>query len=317
MGPTGSGKTSFINLASGSNLEVGKTVSSCTSIVAASRPFDLDGRRVTLLDTPGFDDTEKETSEILQTIAVFLERQYKAGVKLHGVIYVHRISDKKVGKSSKANFSLFRRLCGDKTLQNVIIMTNMWSEVTEDNGLERAEQLLALDGFFKQAVERHARMIHNKMDTIQSAHNVIRAILKNIPLALSIQTELVDEQRKFSETSAGQEVDRRLTEQVARYHAQLMEMEKQIEEASVMNDEETMVEIADEAARLREDLERLKRERENQSANYESLKNDFAAAEERWKKEESRMKSEFAEKAWQSNLYMVGVAAMVLHPRLI
>jgi hypothetical protein len=60
--------------------------------------------------------------------------RYSAGVKLAGVIYVHRISDDKFGNLAVRNFRMFRELCGDKTLKNVILMTNMWGRVTRQVG---------------------------------------------------------------------------------------------------------------------------------------------------------------------------------------
>jgi predicted GTPase len=65
-------KKKFINLASGSNLRVGKGLHSCTNIVQVAQPFELDGRMVTLIDTPGFDDTTRSDTDILRMIAAFL-----------------------------------------------------------------------------------------------------------------------------------------------------------------------------------------------------------------------------------------------------
>ena len=62
----------FINLVSGSHLQVGEGLRSCTPEVQTSNPFELSGRRVTLIDTPGFDDTLKTDTEILKLIASFL-----------------------------------------------------------------------------------------------------------------------------------------------------------------------------------------------------------------------------------------------------
>lgn len=62
----------FINLISGSDLRVGGGLESCTSSVQMAQVFELDGRSVTLIDTPGFDDTSKSDSEILRMIAAFL-----------------------------------------------------------------------------------------------------------------------------------------------------------------------------------------------------------------------------------------------------
>lgn len=90
MGATGSGKstvcyasgvlprkltlgmTQFINLASGSSLDVGRGLQSCTNAVQVVKAFNLDGRRVVLIDTPGFNDTTKSDTEILRTIVAFL-----------------------------------------------------------------------------------------------------------------------------------------------------------------------------------------------------------------------------------------------------
>jgi hypothetical protein len=89
MGATGSGKTTvrtlrnyglnryqihlqFINFASGSDLRVSGGLQSCTNIVQVAQPFMLNNRSVTLIDTPGFDDTTKSDSDILSMIAAFL-----------------------------------------------------------------------------------------------------------------------------------------------------------------------------------------------------------------------------------------------------
>ena len=88
MGATGSGKTSvsrvrsvinhsydcvqFINLASGSDLRIGMNLESCTAEVKLADKFILDGRTVTLIDTPGFDDTSKSDTDILKMIAAYL-----------------------------------------------------------------------------------------------------------------------------------------------------------------------------------------------------------------------------------------------------
>ena len=45
---------------------------SCTAEVQLANKFILDGRSVTLIDTPGFDDTVLSDSDILEMIAAFL-----------------------------------------------------------------------------------------------------------------------------------------------------------------------------------------------------------------------------------------------------
>ena len=62
----------FVNLASDSNLPVGIGLEPCTVDVQLSDEFTLDGRRVVLIDTPGFDDASRSNTEVLQTITAFL-----------------------------------------------------------------------------------------------------------------------------------------------------------------------------------------------------------------------------------------------------
>ena len=45
---------------------------SCTQDVRLGNPFLLDGKTVTLVDTPGFDDTYKSEADVLKQIAEFL-----------------------------------------------------------------------------------------------------------------------------------------------------------------------------------------------------------------------------------------------------
>lgn len=60
--------TQFINLASGSNLAVEKSLGSCTTELESST-FLLDGRTVTLIDTPGFDATTQNVLDVLKLIS--------------------------------------------------------------------------------------------------------------------------------------------------------------------------------------------------------------------------------------------------------
>ncbi|KAH8795996.1 P-loop containing nucleoside triphosphate hydrolase protein [Flagelloscypha sp. PMI_526] len=230
MGATGTGKTTFINLASGSNLEVGMGLESCTSEVQVTQPFALDGRSVTLIDTPGFDDTEKSDFDILNLISKHLSNSYKAGTKLAGVVYIHRISDFRFGGIAAKNFKMFRQLCGDSTLKNVVIVTNMWGEVTKEKGEARAHQLANQEKFFKPVLDKKAQMLRH-FDTTDSAHKILRNILKNQPEALQIQKEMVDQKKDISQTAAGIELNHELQELMKKHKEEMTQLRTDIEGA--------------------------------------------------------------------------------------
>ena len=56
----------------GSDLGVGADSGSNTTHIQTSNEFVLDGRRVGLIDTPGFDDATLNDTDVLEMIATFL-----------------------------------------------------------------------------------------------------------------------------------------------------------------------------------------------------------------------------------------------------
>ncbi|KAF7970791.1 hypothetical protein HWV62_23072 [Athelia sp. TMB] len=296
MGATGSGKTTFINLLSGSELRVGRGLQSCTSVVQAAAPFTFQGRRVVLFDTPGFDDTTKSDTDILKMIAAFLASTYQQGATLSGVIYVHRISDFRMGGISRRNFSMFRKLCGDDSLKNVALVTNMWSEVDPAVGAAREAELRTKDIFFKPVLDKHAQLLRHD-GSLASAHAIIEQIVSNHPLALRIQQELVDEHKDISETAAGTELNRELAEQElvdehkdisetaagtelnrelaeqARKHAEeLRQIREEMQVAIKERDEETRQELEAEAKKLKAEMQRVQTDSQKLAANYNEEK---------------------------------------------
>lgn len=69
-------------------------------------------KTVWLIDTPGFDDTETSDADVFQEIATFLARCFETGIRLSGVIYLHRITDPRMSGSAMKNLELFKLLCG-------------------------------------------------------------------------------------------------------------------------------------------------------------------------------------------------------------
>ncbi|ESK93981.1 hypothetical protein Moror_12938 [Moniliophthora roreri MCA 2997] len=220
MGATGSGKTTFVNLVSGGNLQVGEDLESCTSAVEVSPTFELHGRQVTLIDTPGFDDTNSSDTDILKMIATFLSNMYERKQTLAGVIYIHRISDVRMGGVSRRNFKMFRELCGDDTLKNVVIVTNMWGQVARDVGEAREAKLTQEDKFFKPVLEKGAQLVRHD-NTVETARMILLRLIGNKSLPLRIQTELVDEGKTVQQTAAGAELDRALMEQMKKHEEEV------------------------------------------------------------------------------------------------
>ncbi|KAL0067898.1 hypothetical protein AAF712_005066 [Marasmius tenuissimus] len=271
MGATGSGKTTFINAASGGSLRVGRGLQSCTNSVQLSPSFLLDGKQVTLIDTPGFDDTTKSDADILKMIAAFLASMYEHGQKLAGVIYLHRISDFRMGGISRRNFKMFKELCGENTLKNVAIVTNMWGEVSRDVGEIRETELVNEDKFFKPVLDKGAQIVRHD-NTPETARAILLHLVQNQPLPLMIQTELVDQGKSISETAAGAELNRELMEQIRRHERAMRELQQEMQEAIKAKDEETRRELEVETKKLQAEMARVQNDATRLVSDYTTQK---------------------------------------------
>lgn len=268
MGPTGTGKTSFINLLSDSGFKVGNELESCTDDIQIAEPFKIDGRIVTLIDTPGFDDTKLSDTCVLNMIAAYLSHSYENGKKLAGVIYMHRILDNRIGGISARNFRMFRNLCGDVSLRSVVIATTMWDEIPTLTGEDRERELATKDVFFKPALDKGARLVRHT-GTLESAQAIIRSVISHhsVSITLQIQDEL-SRGLSISETLAGKELGRELFEQMERHRQEMRGLMSEMQEASRTRDEESRQELAMERRRMEESIIRLQIDSSNLSKGY-------------------------------------------------
>jgi hypothetical protein len=294
MGATGSGKSTFINLLSESNLDVGKGLRSCTKTVQPADHFELDGRRVVLIDTPGFDDTSLSDTDVLGMTAAYLANSYAEGKKLAGVLYFHRISDPKMTGISRRNFGMFRKLCGDNALQNVVITTNMWGQVELQVGEDREAELMGEDDFFKPVLDKGARTERHN-NTVESAKRIIRSILDKNPLPLRIQKELVDEHKALNETAAGEELNKELNRQIEKHLEAMRVLMENMEQATRDKDEETRRELEVEIDGLRTKVEGLQNDSQRMASDYERTINELRAKAEKSEKEKARLDEEINE----------------------
>jgi len=113
---------------------------------------------------------------------------------------------------------MFRQLCGDSTLKNVFFVTTMWGEVSPDVGEAREQELV--QQYFKPVLDKGARLARHH-NTAKSTHDIIRRIMKNPPISLQIQRELVMEGKDVTNTAAAQALNPELNEQIRRHQAEL------------------------------------------------------------------------------------------------
>ncbi|KAK4169930.1 P-loop containing nucleoside triphosphate hydrolase protein [Cladorrhinum sp. PSN259] len=210
MGVTGSGKSTFVNLLKQNSVKVAHGLES-GSAPAQAVQINLDKTRrrqtklesITVIDTPGFDDSKLPDSDIFQQIARCLAVQYELQIPLKGFIYLHQISEPRMRGTDKRYLSAFQQLCaGSQTLENVIFLTTKWDCVSREDGLRREQELI--NDYWAPFLEKGAQVMRFNHRSPAEANAIVRQLISGgHDLVLDIQRELMDQEKCASETSTG------------------------------------------------------------------------------------------------------------------
>ncbi|KDR82107.1 hypothetical protein GALMADRAFT_45528, partial [Galerina marginata CBS 339.88] len=181
MGPTGAGKSTFINaLLQDNSMKVGNKLKSCTSDLAPTsirfpgfpslEPFEL-----VIVDTPGFDDTFETDEEILRRIAEYLKDAHMDEKLLGGVIYLHDVSIDRFTGTARRNLEMFEHLCGEDALCKVFLGTTKWSVLVKPEIASSHEEELVHE-YWSPLITKGSN-VRRFEDTYESAKGFIDAIL--------------------------------------------------------------------------------------------------------------------------------------------
>ncbi|KIJ92590.1 hypothetical protein K443DRAFT_13482 [Laccaria amethystina LaAM-08-1] len=218
MGPTGVGKSSFINSYLGQEkAQVGHDLKSCTATLQPfldDLPPDESGkhRRLVLVDTPGFDDTNEADSEILRRIAVWLASSYGPKKTCGGLIYLHDMTDARMRGTTLQNLKVFQRLCGKKNLGAVVFGTTKSGKLTPETFAKRENQLS--DVYWKD-FKKQGAIVFKLLPSRESARQLVQTVLGRVQAderVLRIQEELVELAKTLPATEAGKELKYTLEE---------------------------------------------------------------------------------------------------------
>lgn len=239
----------------------------------------LDGQDIYLIDTPGFDDTTRTDTSVLIEIAAWLKKSYDDKVQLAGIVYLHRISDNRVGGSGTHNIRLFKELCGEQALSCVVLTTSMWDLVPPEKAKQREKELISKEEFWGGLV-RHGCRVARQDDGSVSATMIIRHILsQKRPDSFQIQDEMADG-TPLIRTKAGRVLEEKLDEQTRVSEERMKRLQDEIERLKA--------EKAESEKRTQEEKERLEREASEREKKEQEEK-------ERWEKETAEANRRAAE----------------------
>jgi len=184
LGQTGVGKSTFINDADPNNepAVVSHDYFGSTSEVAG---FNVESpanpsQRVTLVETPGFNDTWLKDIEILDKLIVWLKEQ-NPSVNVYAILYLHDITryTPTLGAAAVTPSSLSRR----ELAKNVCLATVGWTGKDTPAHLVRQEQNLKTKSWnlMADAGSKIVRFEH----TPESAWKILEDIMQTPPVSLN------------------------------------------------------------------------------------------------------------------------------------
>ncbi|KAH7334646.1 hypothetical protein B0J17DRAFT_577073 [Rhizoctonia solani] len=225
----------FVNVARGGNAETEVGMRNATQGILTSEPFYVDENQVTIIDVPGFNDARLTVIEVLKSLSDLLSTLSSKN-KITGFLYMHNITDTRVGGASLRNMNAFKTICGAESLKNAVYVTNMWSDPPTQNQLKREEELRESDDFFGWPLSQGAQMARHT-NTKESAHNIIRLLLPKQPTVTKLWKQLVDERLGLAETDVGHVFEQEF-KQDGLYQQQLKELADLKGKAAALEDED-------------------------------------------------------------------------------
>ncbi|GIZ37350.1 hypothetical protein CKM354_000080000 [Cercospora kikuchii] len=288
MGVTGSGKSSFISLLLEEDIGVGHGLTSCTTAVEMHILERENGRKIFLIDTPGFDDTNRPDIEVLKDVAFFLSQTYRQAIQLTGIVYLHKITDNRMSGSSVRNLSMFKQLCGESVYPHVVLATTMWSyldksPVLHEEGERHMKELIARPDWWGFMHDRGSKVVRHTGER-ESALRIIDSLIESRDrnMTLNIQRELVVEELSLEKTGAGREAEKEIQDAKVKWEEQVKTLQDDYETALKDRDQQVAAMLKAQRDELQGKIEaathaqqalkiNLERLLEEKSADYKSL----------------------------------------------
>ena len=236
----------------------------------ASYKFIDNSKKITLVDTPGFDDATRPDVEILTEMAKVLVALHNSKIRLAGIIYLHRITDPRFSGTAVKNLEVLQRLCGPSNFGSVVLVMNMWNAIDTNIAAQRQSELR--DTFWA-SMHKGGSSMHPHTGTAESALDILHTLTDNAksPLILALQHELAVEGKILEATAAGEFVQKEMLEAKRKHEEDLVFLKSSMEDAIREKDESLLCALREERSAAEAKLKSATGEQERLSVTAERL----------------------------------------------
>jgi hypothetical protein len=199
--------------------------------------FQRFGRKVHLIDTPGFNDSKREETEILEEICYWLSTAYgSSGAQdsqrflLSGIIYLHPLTEKRWTGSSQRSIDFLKALCGPENYGCLRLTTTFWDQTAPNEGIQHERQLINASERWCDIVRVGGRQAVARHDAgFRSAIRIVDSIIQqDVKYALRIQKQMAQPGTTLLETDVGRLASTTWEQDIAAFNENINEARMEI-----------------------------------------------------------------------------------------
>lgn len=199
--------------------------------------------------------------------------------------------------SAKKNLFMFKKLCGNDVLQNVILVSTMWEIVNDSDGNRREKELMDTEEFWGVLIRNGAKF-ERYNNTRDSAMRLLKQFVKSGPVTMSIQKEMVTEHKTLDQTQAGIELEAEFQKEREKFKKELAEAQEMMKEALDARDQESAQLLHEHQAEMTRRIDKIVQEREELKISMEKMHSErFAKLEKQFHEQQARLRQQEKENA--------------------
>ncbi|KAF3927912.1 hypothetical protein ABW20_dc0106848 [Dactylellina cionopaga] len=208
---------------------------------------------------------------------------YKANIKVAGIIYLHDITEIRMGGTAKKLLGLLKNICGEEAYSYIVLGTSKWGKLTDEEYMladERERYLKTREEYWGPMCRRGAKVMrwHGDKNTARSLVEHLVVLQKGHGgVVLKIQKEIIDQKQTLGGTSAGREIKNRLSQLQETQEGKLEDINQEYIVALKTQEKEEMEEILAERRELEEKLQKSVEAQKRLEERYEKLASEKAA----------------------------------------
>lgn len=243
-----------------------------------------------MIDVPGFDDTHRTDGDVFRDIPGWLVMAYEKNINLSGIIYLQRMTHRRLSRVLVHDLDMFKELCSCKAFSEVTLVSTWWDSGHPAIDVAREHDFVSNERIWGSMVKQGSRVARHSHSRHSAMRIVDSIVERQRTMVLEIQDEMVNRRLRLDETAAGRFMSRELLDQRNKMQEEIQDLQDRLREAVEKKNEDGVEYFALYHGELQERMDRqdLDQQIRNLRVSFENLK---------WERE--RESEKIRDEGWQ------------------